>query len=124
VETDHFKEHELRCHCGCGRNEMKEAFLKKLEDLRVWFGKPIVLSSAFRCPEHNKKVSTTGKTGPHTTGQAVDILVHGSDAYDLLRAVFMFGFTGIGVNQKGSQRFIHLDSLAEPFYPRPRVWSY
>jgi hypothetical protein len=32
------------------------------------------------------------------------------------------GFTGIGVQQKGSRRFIHLDVLQNP--PRPNVWSY
>jgi len=32
------------------------------------------------------------------------------------------GFTGIGVQQKGTGRFPHLDTLEEP--PRPNVWSY
>ena len=126
METEHFKEHELECHCGCGKSEMDFDFMEMLEDLRVWLGKPIILSSAFRCPSYNNKISTTGYNGPHTTGQAVDILVHGVQAVDVLRAAFVFGFTGIGLRQKGSLggRFIHLDSLTEPDFPRPRVWTY
>jgi uncharacterized protein YcbK (DUF882 family) len=126
METEHFKEHELVCHCGCGKSDMDVDFMERLEDLRVWYGKPIILSSAFRCPSYNDKISTTGLNGPHTTGQAVDILVHGMDGYNIFRACFVFGFTGVGVNQKGSLggRFIHLDNLTEPDHPRPRVWSY
>lgn len=126
METEHFKEHELECRCGCGRSEMDIEFMEMLEDMRVWHGKPIILSSAFRCPSYNNRISSTGYNGPHTTGQAVDILVHAIDAYEILRAAFMFNFTGIGINQKGNLggRFIHLDSLTEPDYPRPRVFSY
>jgi len=124
--SEHFKHHELVCRCGCGRNEMDENFLEMLEDLRAWVGKPIKLSSAFRCPEYNNKISATGQSGPHTTGLAVDIQVYGVDAYDFIYGAFRVGFTGIGIKQKGSLggRFIHLDYLAEPDYPRPRVWTY
>lgn len=126
METDHFKEYELECRCGCGKADMDIDFMEMLEDLRVWYGKPIRLSSAFRCPSYNNKVSVTGLNGPHTTGCAVDILVHGSYAYDILRGAFVFGFTGVGVDQKGrlGGRFIHLDSLSVPDYHRPRVWTY
>ena len=35
------------------------------------------------------------------------------------------GFTGIGVNQKGGGRFIHLDiAEIENYSPRPHIWSY
>jgi len=125
--SEHFPHHELVCHCGCGRNEMDASFMEMLEDLRAWMGnKPIVLSSAFRCPNYNDSISTTGTNGPHTTGHAVDILVHGEQAYRLLQGALHIGFTGIGINQKGrlGGRFIHLDDLSVPEYPRPRIFSY
>jgi hypothetical protein len=35
------------------------------------------------------------------------------------------GFKGIGVNQKGNGRFIHLDiGEMEDGRPRPHLWSY
>ena len=124
--SEHFKQHELECHCGCGRNEMDLEFLDLLEDLRAWVGKPLTLSSAFRCPVHNNAVSSSGTNGPHTTGHAVDILVYGSIATDVIKGGIYLGMTGFGVNQKGHRgsRFIHLDDLSYPDYDRPWVWSY
>ena len=38
---------------------------------------------------------------------------------------FLVGFTGIGVNQKGGARFLHLDTIeSSPARPRPTIWSY
>jgi zinc D-Ala-D-Ala carboxypeptidase len=50
------------------------------------------------------------------------VAVDGQQAHKLLKLAFELGFTGIGVNQKTSGRFIHLDTLTEA--PRPNVWSY
>lgn len=37
----------------------------------------------------------------------------------------MMKFTGIGIQQKGGDRYIHLDNLPNaPGQPRPTVWSY
>jgi len=121
--TEHFSDKELQCHCGCGKQEMKIGFMSLLESLRMTFNYPMIISSAYRCPAYNEKVSTTGKHGPHTTGCAVDVVISGRRAYELLRLAFVCGFTGIGIQQKGDKRFIHLDSLMVD-YPRPRIWSY
>jgi uncharacterized protein YcbK (DUF882 family) len=101
---------------------MDPDFLYKLDNLRKDFGKPIIISSGYRCPHHNEAVSSTGLGGPHTTGKACDILVSGHDAYDLLKLVVNHGFKGIGINQKGPSRFIHLDMIDSDL--RPWLWSY
>ena len=123
--TPHFSRAELACRCGCGMLPAKD-FIEKLEAIRVVYEKPMKVNSAARCPEHNAKVSGTGRTGPHTTGRAIDIGVSGNDAHELLRIAMRVGyFTGIGVNQKGNARFIHLDDLPNaPGQPRPWCWSY
>lgn len=100
-------------------------FMEKVEALRVKLGFPLPVNSAARCPSHNARVSGTGRTGPHTTGRAIDLGVRGSQALSVLRAALEAGFTGIGVNQKGSARFIHLDDLPNaPGQPREWIWSY
>jgi zinc D-Ala-D-Ala carboxypeptidase len=120
----HFTRAEMACRC-CGKAPMVPGFMEKLEALRHTFGKPMVVSSGYRCPAYNEKVSSTGLTGPHTSGAAADISVRGSDAYVLMAKAFALGFTGIGVNQKGNARFIHLDDLPNgPGCPRPFTWSY
>ena len=127
--TPNFSEAELTCRCGCGMLPKRD-FMEKIERLRVAYGKPMSVTSAARCPAHNSKVSKTGRTGPHTTGRAIDIGVDREDAFDLLMLVgrmntLGLGITGIGVQQKGGGRFLHFDDLTdEPGQPRPTVWSY
>ena len=125
--SKHFKQYELECHCGCGQNKMGEKFLSLLEDLRTYYGKPINISSAYRCPEHNNNVSNSGFWGPHTTGQAVDIVICGFNAMHLLKGILAIGFSGVGISQRGSheKRFIHIDTLMDEVNPpRPWIWSY
>lgn len=97
-----------------------------LQALRALWGKPMRISSGYRCPKHNARVSSTGKAGPHTTGKAADILVSGFDAYLLFGEAWTSGaFGGIGVHQRGphSGRFLHLDAIHDPKI-RPAIWSY
>jgi len=120
-----FTRAEFECRCGCGRADMSTPFMKVLQSFRDDCGFPFTISSGYRCPDHNKAVSSTGHTGPHTTGKACDIRISGERAYELLQKAMAKGFSGVGVNQRGahSGRFIHLDMLSSP-HPRPRVWGY
>lgn len=122
--TPNFPDSELMCRCGCGMLPQR-AFMQLIQAIRNDFGKPMQVSSAARCPWHNAKVSSTGESGPHTTGRAIDILVSRADAHTLIRLALEYGMTGIGVQQKGAIRFLHMDNLPNaPGQPRPTVWSY
>jgi zinc D-Ala-D-Ala carboxypeptidase len=122
--TEHFSNTELACKCGCGMLP-KLDFMDKVQRMRDFLDFPMVVTSAARCPDYNAKVSSTGRTGPHTTGRAIDLAVSREQAYVMLAYATRHGFTGIGVAQKGAGRFIHLDDLIdEPGQPRPTVWSY
>lgn len=105
----------------CKANEMTLGFITKIDALRRDVGFALPVSSGYRCPEHNARVSSTGRTGPHTTGRAVDFAVQGEQAHILILVALKSGFTGLGVQQKGGGRFIHLDDLSTG---RPTVWSY
>lgn len=121
----YFTKHELECKCGCGKEDMSEEFMLKLNALRAAYGKPMYLSSGYRCTSYDDSVSKKGR-GAHTTGRAVDVLVYGKDAYNLLSLALFMGFTGIGVSQNGAHntRFIHLDDLGMNYGNRPWAWSY
>ena len=121
---ENFTIDEFRCKCGCMANEIKFDFVDKLQRLRTALGFPLHINSGYRCPEHNERVSTTGRDGPHTTGRAVDISVDRVLAHELLtEAIASNDFTGFGFKQHGVSRFIHLDDLEHP-HPRPIIWSY
>ena len=72
MSLQHFALAEFECRCGCGRAEMNATFLAQLDTLRSIYGKPLTVTSGYRCPSYNAKVSSTGMTGPHTTGKAAD----------------------------------------------------
>jgi len=122
----YFSLEELSCPC-CGRMEMEAGFMSKVVTLRRNIGLPFIVSSGFRCPDHNASVSSTGLSGPHTTGRALDILCQGYLYLKILAGALTFDFTGIGARQHGehARRFVHLDDLPEADgRPRPWGWTY
>ena len=124
----HFTYRELQCKCYgefCNGGDMDDEFMEKLEKIRTTFGRPMRVTSGFRCPEYNNRHAATGLTGPHTTGKAIDILISGREAFDLLWIIMNQDYMrGLGFNQKGphASRYMHIDSLREGL--RPWIWSY
>jgi len=127
--SKHFSEKELTCRCGCGDVGMDETFMALLERIRVAYGRPMNLSSAKRCKAHNK-AEGGGELSAHLEGRAVDVYVMGADAMALVNVALYCGATGLGIDQRGDHRFIHIDN-AQPVIdggnvlrPRPWLWSY
>jgi hypothetical protein len=121
----HFSPAEMAC-TSSGELCVDAAFMDRLEALRAALGMPLPINSGYRTPAHNAAVSETGEHGPHTTGHAADIRINGAAAVRLIGLAPSLGFTGIGIAQKGAldARFVHLDDLSYPAFPRPTVWSY
>lgn len=105
----YFRPFEFQCccrhECGKGFAQMDMAFLNKLEFARMISGVPYKLSSAFRCPEHNKDVGGS-EDSSHLKGFAVDIKTPDSRTrFKVLYGLIKAGFTRIGVYET----FIHVD---------------
>ena len=119
----YFTTDELKCQ-HCGEHGIDGYFMAKIDNLREELGFPFPVTSGYRCPEHPIEARKKAP-GAHTTGQAVDIGVSGNEAYMLIEAAIRDNFTGIGINQKGDSRFIHLDIIPHSSSsPRPWIWSY
>ena len=121
----YFTENELRCR-GTGDCHMDKSFMKKLNRLREDYGKPMIISSGYRDVSYNT-VTGGSPDSAHTYGNAVDVVVGGTEAYLLLRLAMIHGFKGIGVSQRGNfdKRFLHLDMMDDSDkHPRPWIWSY
>jgi len=117
-----FVEEEFRCS-ETGRVEMDERFMDKLQALRIEYARPMIITSGYRHVSHPIE-REKGRPGPHTYGRAADILVSHADAVLLLKLAMDHGFTGFGVYQSGSSRWIHLDDMeADVGRPRPTIWS-
>lgn len=102
--TKNFSKEELSCKC-CGVYGMKPIFVNKLQELRDMYGRPMILTSAYRCPKHNREVRGE-KNSLHLQGLAVDVhVVDPMERYELIGCAYHLGFTGIGIDSA----FIHLD---------------
>ena len=117
-----FTEAEFKCS-HTGKCRMHAGFMDRLQRLRTRYGKPMVITSGYRDATHPIE-ARKASPGAHATGRAADIAVDRGDAYELLKLALELGFTGIGINQKGSGRFIHLDDLPGGDHLRPTIWSY
>ena len=118
-----FSKSEFDCQ-QTGENEMRLSFMNRLQALRAEYGRPMRISSGYRSQRHSIEAAKA-RPGAHTTGQACDISVSGGDALRIIELAIKHGFTGIGVHQKGSGRFIHLDDIEHTAHrPRPWIWSY
>ena len=122
-KLNYFKPKELKCK-ATGEEGFDKDFLETLNAIRHECGFSFALSSAYRSPQHpieaRKEV-----LGAHTTGKAVDILASGEKALEIIRMAQKHGIQRIGIQQKGSGRFIHLDACTEEDgFPCPAIWSY
>ena len=103
----YFKPSEFTCKCGCGQgfDKMDSRLLDMLDKLREKSGIPLVLSSAYRCPTHNKAIGGVSDSA-HTKGKAVDIRCTDSkNRFKILKAAFEVGFRRI----EPKSTWVHID---------------
>ena len=105
---NNFTREEFACQCGCGTNEIQDTVIDFCQELRDTLGTPLTVSSGYRCPKHPIEAAKT-TPGTHARGLAADIVVSHGDARSLLREALSASKGGVGVHQKGSGRFVHVD---------------
>lgn len=72
--TEHFKVKEFACKDGSPIVFVDEYLAVLLDILRETIKKPVIITSGYRTPEHNKKVGGA-KYSYHMRGMAADIIV-------------------------------------------------
>lgn len=100
-----FNEREFACR-HCGQVYVEPAMVERLQVLRQALGKPIKVTSGYRCPTHNKNVGGATQSR-HMQGQAADITVDGMSPLQVSQAADKVGFGGIGIYLKSG--FTHCD---------------
>lgn len=101
-----FSPREIACK-GTGKIIINENALDKLQALRDALGKPLVLTSAYRSPEHNRRVGGA-KNSKHMEGIAFDVRMENHDPHRFEAAARAVGFTGFGYYPKSG--FMHIDT--------------
>lgn len=111
----YFKEHEMECQCGkCLKTVFDANLIRKLDAMREELGRPITITSGYRCKSHNKNVGGSPNS-QHLYGKAADIAVYEykvndkvlprMTAVELLPYAEKYGFDGIGLYSWG----LHVD---------------
>ena len=80
-DTDEFKSAD-GAESPWGETVVALALLKKLNEIREAYGKPIVINSGYRSPTHNAAVGGV-KNSMHILGMAADIRPTAANAADL-----------------------------------------
>lgn len=104
-----FKSTEFKCKCGCETMLHDDKLSAYLQKIREHFGKPVHITSGYRCAKHNKKVG--GSSGSrHTKGQAADFWVEGVKPAEVAKYAECIGVKGIGLYEAGDGNFVHIDT--------------
>lgn len=104
--TANFNLREFACrHCGMVR--LDPALVDKLQQLRDRVGRPIIITSGYRCEAHNRAVGGAANS-QHLLGKAADIQVEGMGPAALAAHAEVIGFGGIGIYGN----FVHVDTRA------------
>lgn len=110
--SKNFRVSEFACHGSgcCSVVQIDEKLVKILQQVRDHFGKPVTVTSGYRCPTHNKSVG--GATASrHAKGQAADIVVHGVKPAEVAKYAESIGVLGIGLYETGKDgHFCHVDT--------------
>lgn len=83
--SPHFKLSEFQCLC-CKRVKLDSRLIPVLENARAYVGLPVIITSGYRCPEHNRMVGGAPDSD-HLYGWAADIVVDGVEPERLAQVV-------------------------------------
>jgi len=114
-----FSPEEIACR-GDGTIRINEAALDKLQALRDRLAVPLIVNSAYRSPDYNRRVGGA-KHSMHLQGAAFDISMANHDPKAFEAAARAVGLTGFGFYPR--QNFMHIDIgrarlWGDPFPPR------
>lgn len=110
-----FSPQEIACR-GTGKIKISVEAMGRLQALRALLNAPLIINSAYRSPEHNRKVGGA-RNSQHLQGHAFDVSMQNHDPVAFEAAARKCGFTGFGFYPPKKGNFIHLDCGP------PREWG-
>lgn len=110
--SKNFIAYEMDCKCGnCSETPISLELIETLQKIRDHFGKPVIITSGYRCPAHNAAVGGA-KASYHMKGMAADIMIDGVSPQEVAQYAQSIGVRGIGRYQV----FNHIDVRPVKYY--------
>ena len=110
--SKNFASTEFDCHgkgC-CTKTQLDGKLVEYLQKIRDHFGKPITVTSGYRCETHNKNIGGATRSY-HSRGQAADIVVSGVSSREVAKYAESIGILGIGLYETSADGyFTHIDT--------------
>lgn len=114
-DIKHFKQSEFACKCGCGFNSINLNLVKILDEIREYFGQPVIVTSGCRCAKHNAKQTGSVSNSRHISGKASDIKVKNIDKAQVLAKCKEYVASGRArytyTNNTNMKNVVHIDIL-------------
>lgn len=110
--SKNFQYKEFDCHgkgC-CSTTIIDEKLIEYVQRIRDHFGKPVTITSPYRCEVHNRRVGGATKSY-HMQGKAADIVVQGVSSREVAKYAESIGILGIGLYETSADGyFTHIDT--------------
>lgn len=110
--SENFVSKEFDCHgvgC-CSTTKLDKRLVEYLQAIRDHFKKPINITSAYRCEEHNRRIGGATRSY-HMQGKAADIVVSGVTSREVAKYAESIGILGIGLYEtQADGYFTHIDT--------------
>lgn len=104
------------------RAKLETLITNCLDPIRRIYGKPIIVSSGYRCPALNAAVGGVANS-QHTKGEAADLVpASGGSLAGIFRAAVQFGnYDQLIIEQSGRSKWVHVSYTSAP---RRRILAY
>lgn len=105
-----YKEFDCQGKGCCSTTIIDEKLVEYVQRIRDHFGKPITITSPYRCEVHNRRVGGATKSY-HMQGKAADIVVQGVSSREVAKYAESIGILGIGLYETSADGyFTHIDT--------------
>ncbi len=83
--SSYFKASEFKCKCGkCTDTAyLDPKLVTYLDSLRIYYKKPVVITSGIRCKKYNNSLPGSSITSSHMKGKAADVYIKGVKPGDI-----------------------------------------
>lgn len=106
-----FQIKEFACKDGTNLIKIDDELVEKLQIIRTYYNKPVIINSAYRTDEHNREVGGSPNS-QHLLGKACDIVVKGIMPKTVGEFAKKIGFRGVGIYKD----FVHVDTRKDISY--------